>query len=290
MPRRSSKLSRKPNLKRAKNMVRKLHKSKAKRNMDTFFLKAKNMGVLSPTQGLTTSNYCYLNFTLDPTVPNYPLSFLSNAEFKLYASMYDKFRINTVKIRVTPKGNVLDLVNAQNDGAYTLTGDGMVHTCIDRDGSAPSNQAAISRYPSYRKYSILKRFTRSYSVKYPTGVWLDSQSPGTFSQAKELGLTGGITIYAENFLEDAGEIWNEPWAEVEVEYNIVFQGKTTANLGLSVDENGVETITITPHLPADNAPFSRVLNVRGTLAKDTRLVNQNADPATEDSITDKGNA
>lgn len=243
----------------------KLRKAKAKRNMDTFFLQVKNVGMITPTQGVAVSNYVYNAWSLDPTAPSSGMSHLTNTEFILYQSMYDKYRINSITVTVTPKANVFDAANAQNDAAYTVTGDGCVHTCIDRDSVAPSNIAVISRYPSYRKYSTLKKFTRKYAVRYPTGVWIDCQSPGTFPMVKELGLTGGITIYAENLIEDKGELLNEPWAEVHVAYNIVFQGKTTNKLSATRDESGnLLSVTLTPYQREDNLEQSQVRAIRGT--------------------------
>lgn len=252
-------------MKKAQRVVGKVRKSKAKRNMDTFFLQVKNTGIITPTQGVAVSNYVYNAWSLDPTAPSSGMSHLTNTEFILYQSMYDKYRINSVTVTVTPKANVFDAGQAQNDAAYTLTGDGMVHTCIDRDGIAPSNIYAISRYPSYRKFSALKKFSRKYAIRYPTGVWIDCQTPGTFPAPKELGLTGGITIYAENLIEDKGELYNEPWAEVHVAYDIVFQGKTMNKLSAVRDEDGkLVSVTLEPYAPEDNLEQSLVRAIRGT--------------------------
>lgn len=254
------------NLRRAKRMITNLHKRKANKNMDTFFLKTKTTNIVAFSQGVGVSNYMYWNSSLDPTGVVGGASYLNNAEFNLYKVQYDKFRVNSVKVTVKPKANVFNATDAQNDGLYTLSGDGVIHTCIDRDGFAPSNIAAVSRYPSYRSYSALKTFSRMYSIKYPTGVWIDCQSPGTFTMAKELGLTGAITLYAENIVEDVGEVFNEPWAEILVEYNIVFQGKTNSSLsavrdasgnliGVTVNDNST-IVSLTPTVP---------LEVRGDL-------------------------
>jgi len=189
-------------------------------------------------------------------------------------------------MKVTPKGNVLDQANAQNDTLFNNSGDGLVHTCIDRDGVAPSSTAVISRYPSYKKYDIKKPFTRSYSIRYPTGVWLDCQSPSTFSMKKELGLSGGITLYAEDILEDSGEVWNEPWAQVQVQYNIVFQGKTSNSLTGVYDMSGALVgMTINAvDLTATQRNLTIATNVRGTLGLDTRTVSDTV----EESIPDTG--
>jgi len=274
--------ARKPSMAKAKKMVTKQRKVKAKKNMDTFFLKTKNLYNITPVQGVSVSNYIYSVATMDPT--GTAAAFTTNAEFNLYKLQYDKFRVNSITVRVKPKANMLDQALAQNDTGLTLTGDGLVHTCIDRDGAAPSSIAIISRYPSYKSYSVLKPFSRTYSVRYPTGIWLDCQAVGSFSMAKELGLTGSITMYLENLLEDSGEIFNEPWAEVTVETNIVFQGKTSNSLtGVYDDLGNLVGVTINALQAADIKAVTPLVNIRGTLDLDTRTRND----TTEDSITDK---
>lgn len=278
--------AKKPNMAKAKKMVTKQRKAKAKKNMDTFYLKTRVLQTVTPSQGVATANYIYYSQGMDPGVGTYPAVYLSNAEFQLYKLQYDKFRVNSVKITVTPKANVLDQANAQNDGTLNVTGDGLVHTCIDRDNTAPSSVAVISRYPSYKKYSILKPFSRTYSIKYPTGVWLDCQAPANFSMAKELGLLGSVTIYGENVLEDNYEVFNEPWAQILVEHSIVFQGKTSNQLtGVYDASQNLVGVTINALKEVDNKPRSLTVNVRGTLSDDTRTVNE----TTELPITDAPN-
>lgn len=263
-PKSTWKKSRKPSMKRAKQMVTKERKAKAKRNMDTFFLKTKTLYNIGFTQGVSVSNYFYWGSTLNPT--GVAASYLKNAEFLLYSQQYDKFRVNSVTVRVKPKANFLSLDQAQNDSAFTLSGDGLIHTCIDRDDTAPSNKDIISRYPSYKAYSVLKPFTRTYAIKYPTGVWIDCQSPATFTMAKELGLVGGITMYAENILEDSGELYNEPWAEITVEYNIVFQGKSSTNLTATFDETGrVTGVTLVAPSLVERLELTEPLETHGQL-------------------------
>lgn len=265
--RRGRRAPKKSAMKQAKRMVTKQHKAKAKRNMDTFFLKTKDTAVILPQQGGLVANYIYQQFQLDPTGAF--AAYIQNAEFNLYRLQYDKFRVNSVKVTFIPKANVLDQAQAQND-AFNTTGDGAIHSCIDRDSIAPSSIAKISRYPSYRKHDIKKTWSRSYSVRYPTGVWIDCQSPATFSMAKELGLTGGITCYAENVLEDNYELWNEPWATVLVETNIVFQGKVSSSLVGQYNEGGQLTgIVVSNDAFVTNLPLTPLRNVRGSLSNDT---------------------
>jgi len=281
--------SKKPTMAKARKMVTKERKAKAKKNMDTFFLRVKNLANLVPSQGGAVSNYVFQTFSMDPTGAG-SITYVENAEFNLWKLQYDKFRVNSVTIKVTPKANVLDMANAQNDGSYNTSGDGLWHTCIDRDGKAASSKAIISRYPSYRKYSLLKGFTRSYSIKYPTGVWIDCQAAGSFTLAKELGLTGTINMYAEDILEDNYEVFNEPICQVEIYYNIVFQGKVSTTLSGVYDASGVltgvtvNTIDETVLLP--ETPFT---NISGTLSKDTRRTLDLSGNVSDVPINDLGN-
>lgn len=284
---RKSRKSKKVTLRVAKKVVRRVHKKKAKKNMDTFFFKSKVTALLTPLQGVAVANYIYQVFTLDPTAGSFTGLYMNNAEFNLYRGLYDKFRVNSVKVTFIPKANVLDQAHAQQDSTLNVTGDGNIHHCIDRDGAAPSNIARVSRYPSYRKTSVLKKFSRTYSIKYPAGVWIDCDFPADFSLSKELGLTGGVTIYAENILEDNSEIYNEPWASVLIEHNIVFQGKTSGSLNGVYDENSNLTgvsVNYTTNVP--NVALSPLKNIRGTLGDDTRTDNE----ITENPITDAGTA
>ena len=287
---RKSKKARKPTLKRAQKVVTKSRAKKAKKNMDTFFFKSKVTATITPQQGGLVANYIYNSFTLDPTGAG--SAYINNAEFNLYRGLYDKFRVNSVKVTFIPKANVLDQLNNNNDTSLNTTGDGKIHHCVDRDGVAPSSISRISRYPSYRYTSVLKKFSRVYSVKYPMGIWIDCDAPGAFSMSKELGLTGGVTIYAENILEDAGEIFNEPWASVLVEHNIVFQGKTSGLLSAVYDQQdppqlvGV-SVGYTTHDP--NLAESPLRNVRGTLDSDKRLTTTDGE-ITEAPITDSATA
>lgn len=276
---RSRKPYSKPTVAKAKKVVTTVRKAKAKKNMDTFFLKATSLFNVVPQQGVYAANYVYgMGQLLGGNL-------LTNAEFKFYSLQYDKFRVNSVTVAWTPKANVLDQASAQDDSKFNLTGDGMIHTCIDRDGQPPAGIAAFSRYPSYRKYSIMKKWSRTYATKYPLGMWLDCQDPAGNDQIiASLGLGGSVSWYAENFLEDNYEIWNEPIAEMSISWNIVFQGKTSASLDFATDESGnVTGVTLKPYTTPSNPPLTPLTNVRGTIA-DTRTT----DEVTEVPITDQG--
>lgn len=209
-------------------------KAQAAQNKDTFFLKAQMMATLTPTQGITVANY--LSWFPQLLNATSPYGVAQNAEFNFWCKLYDQVRVNSMTIHVVPKANVLDQTNAQNDGSYRVTGDGLIHHVIDRDSIGPQNINALQKYSSYRKVSVLKPWKRSYGIKYPTDVWLDTLN--IFEDEtllKRLGANGGIYVYAENLLEDLGELINEPYATVYITYNCVFRGKTMGSLTFNED-------------------------------------------------------
>lgn len=260
----------KPTMKKAQAMVTKKKKQQKKSNLDTFSLKAVGSYLVHPTQGVAVSNYVYGGTNLLGT------NLLNNADFNYYRLQYDKFRINSVKMRWIPKANVMSIADAQADSIYRLTGDGMIHTCIDRDNQAPSSQTAIQRYPSYKAFSILKKWVRNYAITYAKNVWLDCQNPTNPENngiRNVLGLLGGIYYYAEDIIEDIGEIANEPLAQMIMEFNVVFQGKTSGTLSFEYDASGnVSASRITRIDEEQNKAFSAISNLKGFL-QNTKLTN-----------------
>lgn len=258
---------------KAKRVLAKAKAKKARKGMDTFFQRCRTETTLVPIQGITVSNYIYNYWSLVGQGAN---SLYDNAQFQQNAMIYDKYRVNRVKVSFTPKANVLDMYLANQDTNATLTGSGVVHTCIDRDGAGPSSISQMVQRASYRKYSLLKKWSRSYSIKYPVNTWFDTQSdrygPSNQQQiVQTLGCNGGITIYAEDLLEDSLEIVNEPWAECVIEWDVVFQGRVPPKTSFALDSSGnVLSYTITPNDPAEKKPQSLSTSVRGTI-QDTRL-------------------
>lgn len=252
-------------LSKAKRQLANKKKRNAKKNADTFFLRTRVLGSVIPTQGVTVANYisCFWKLLDSSSV----VGVTQSSEFGLFKNIYDRVRINRIKVKITPKANVLDQRNAQDEGALNVSGDGKVHTVVLRDDDGYSASVTrLMRQPSYRGYSVLKGFTRSYSIKYPTGVWLDCQniySDDTLLQ--RMGAYGGIALYAENILEENLEIFNEPWAQVELTYDCVFQGKVVG--ALSLDDSG--RVVVAP--PAPNAVDpSPIVAISGTF-NDTRV-------------------
>lgn len=260
-----------------KMMRRKTKASKAKVNRDVLTRKFITEFNFVPQQGVTVANYLYWTQPIWNSANLIDVT--QNKEFMLHALQYDRWRIHSVTLSVKPKANVLDQYNAQNDNAANLVGDGRIHTIIDRDGNGPQSIQQMTRYSSYKSYSVLKPFSRTYTVKYPGDFWLDCQKLQTqdapFDIRNSLGLGGTITVYAENFLEDNYEAWNEPYATVIVSYNVSFQGKTQANLTVTRDpETGLPvSATLTPFTVDANKPAVTPKNVKGTW-KDTITDNE----------------
>lgn len=273
-----SKTSKKLTTKKAKAIVTKIHKRKAKKNMDTFFFKATASVTITPKQGVTVANYIYSQFALMDSSASYGVT--QNAEFNLYRQLYDKVRINSIKVRIVPKANMLTQVEAQNENQLNVQGSGMYYTAIDRDGQAPSNVAAIIRYPSVRRTNVLKPVTRTYKITWPTSVWLDTAS--IYSEQdmlQRMGCFGGVTLYGENVLEENLELFNEPFAAVELEWNCVFQGKTSASLSLAEDGS----VCVKAHDTITNLEQSDVTPIYGPFVNKTK-----DESGTTVSLTDRG--
>ena len=245
--------------------------AKARKNEDTFSLTCRSSATSTPFQGGLVSNYVYIAAQLISTSASQ--SVLNNAEYRLFSTIYDQVRINRVKMTIKPKANVNDLARNQND-AFSNAGDGMYHTVIDRDSLPASNVNVFQKYSSYKKQSILKPLTRTYSVKYPDGVWLDCRNElSDQTLLARLGLLGGIFLYAEDIQEDAGEVFNEPWAFVEWEYHVVFRGKCCP---LIAESAGTLTLLAPELLPA--AVPTPLFNVRGDIrAPGNMIIDQEVD-------------
>lgn len=270
----------KPSLKAAKKVIGKYHKSQKAKSMDTYPLTCKFTMTSIPTQGATVSNYVYHSFPL--MNPSSTTDVTQNAEFSLFKNIYDQVRINSILIKVTPKANVLSQAEAQYDGVMTLTGDGLVHTVVDRNSAGPWNVSALTKYSSYRKFNQKKAFSRSYKVSWPKGVWLDCKSIyDDQTLLKRLGCFGGLTLYAENLPEDANEVINEPWADIHIYYNVVFRGKTSASLS-STDGGGVKVDPIMLGAPPD---FSRLVVTSGGFVNE-RLVSTDEGGIVTDLVDD----
>lgn len=242
-------------------------KRQARNNTDTLFVPVDVTGILKPQQGVTVSNYLswFPQLLADPSST---ISVQNANKFMVHAIMYDKVRINSMTLRIVPKANTLDQATAQNDATLTLTGDNMIHTCVDRNNCPPADITSLAQYSSYKAYDSKKPFVKTYKVVYPKGVWLDTLK-GKIDQTdttllKKLGLLGGIYLYAENFVEDVGEIFNEPWANFRITYNCVFMGKSLPNLSASYNEDGsIKSLSLKPIENLTNPDQTLPTDVKG---------------------------
>lgn len=260
-------------MKRAKKQIANRKKKMASKNQDTFFLRTRVLASIVPTQGVTVANYISLFWKLlDPTSS---VGVTQSSEFGLFKSIYDRVRVNRMRIKITPKANVLDQVNAQDEDNLNVSGDGKVHTAVFRESDGFSaTTTRMMRQPSYRGYSILKPFTRTYGITYPKGVWLDCQNIySDETLLKRLGAYGGVGIYAENVLEENLEIFNEPWAAVEISYDCVFQSKIVGSLSLTDDGS----VLVAPP-QVTTVPPSQLVGISGTF-NDTRVTGFDASGA-----------
>lgn len=235
-----TKKSKKMPYKKAKKVVAKAQAKKRGKQQDTQFLRVKFVGELVPVQGTTVTNY--LNYWQPLCISAGATSFdwRNASDYTVLKYQYDQVRVNRMKVVLTPKANVFDASNAQNDANLTLIGDGMIHSAIDRDSQTPTNVNALSRYSSYQRKSLLKKVVRSYQVKWPTGVWLDCGNEfggGADSIVRSIGGFGGIGFYAEDIVEDKFEWYNEPYCQVTVYFDLVLRGKITPNTGLDASGN-----------------------------------------------------
>lgn len=255
----------KKTMKKAMKRVAKRKAKMARKAKDTFFLRTRATATITPLQGATVANYVSQFWKLLDQFSSVGVTQVS--EFQLFASLYDRVRVNRIRVRVVPKANTLDQQNVQNDTDLNVSGDGKVHTIVCNEAEAYSQSIArLQRSTGYRAYSVLKPMYRTYGITYPKGVWLNAQNIyEDTTLISRLGGTGGIGIYAENILEDKSEVFNEPWAAVEVTYDCVFQGKIGP--ALKMDESG--RICVEKPVVAE-LPFSPLNAISGTFA-DTRV-------------------
>lgn len=190
-------------------------------------------GFLTPTQGVSVSNYlyAYLSPRHDPagvvTAPQLP-------EFGLWSKMYDRFRINSCSIKIIPRSSVNLVANtideSQNNGL------GVYYVAMDRDGQCPSNVQAIKRYRGCKVFKTTSGCYMKYKVKYASNTWFDTSDPNQSNQqglVETLGLQGGITIYGENFPEPSGNIFNRVWADYEVVFDVSFNTYNPRNISFA---------------------------------------------------------
>jgi len=218
-------------------------------------------GGLTPSQGITVSNYVGTWWSPVPDLSTNNSNPLFNApEFTLFRNMYDQFRVTGLRLKLIPRIKTAEagaLVTGEGSGDLTY-GRGVAYTVEDRDGIAPLSIPSLKRYASVKTHSIFKTISRSYSVNYrKANLWFDCQDPaGIHDVARSLGVAGGITVYAESFPEPKNTIINDPWYDIEVSYYVTFKGRAMPSL--KVDDNG--TVSVGASFPTTELPVSAETN------------------------------
>ena len=181
---------------------------------------------LAPGQGVTVSNYIRSFVSLAPGATASSLSWSTNPECRLFRSMYDRFRINSVTAKIIPRANVQLAIGV--GGSSQNNSQGVYYVAMDRDSVVGGAVNQIRRLKSAKCHSQLKGCSMTYKIKTPKGVTWDTLSDfdvpggGTRNMMESLGIYGGITIYGENFPENADRILNNIWADMELSYNLTF--------------------------------------------------------------------
>lgn len=225
----------------AKKYVRRARKPAAKRKLvkqglDSVVKYIKASAPLDPGQGVSVANYIRSFVSLQPAASSTQLSWNGNPEARLWRSMYDRFRIESVSIKIVPRANMQSSIGV--GGGSQNNSLGMYYVVADRDSAFTGGLSQVRRLKSGKGFSQLKGCRRTYSVKYPKGLTFDTLSdydistttPGVIDQMKMLGIYGGLTIYGENFPENVGRTFNQTWADMEITYKMRFYSYTIGTI------------------------------------------------------------
>lgn len=241
-PRRVRKTSRRVSFKKAQRKVERAQRKKAKSNKDTHSLKLVREFLVPAAPGTVSGVTNYVG-TYQPLAiaDGSPGSVWTWPEFQLYKQMYDRVRINSVNLQWIPKANVFDAETAMGSTTIEVNGDMNFHTVIDQDSRAPTNIPSLQRYSSYKKFHMLRKWSRTMRMTYPKNYWINCQNG--LSDTNTLQSIGGcsyITAYAENLpLPLQNPVYNDV-GTFKITFNVVFQGKIIP--AVSVNDDGGVTI------------------------------------------------
>lgn len=240
--------ARKSSTKRSKRVVKKRSVRKATaQGLDLVHKSFKMTSALTPGQGVSVSNYIRSFVSLAPGATAGTLSWSTNPEVRMFRSMYDRFRINSVSIKIIPRANVQLAIGV--GGSSQNNSQGVYYVAMDRDSAVGGAVNQIRRLKSCKVKSQLKGYKGTYKIKYPKGVTWDTLSdmdngtlrPGIIDQMTALGIYGGITIYGENFPENADRLLNNIWADMELSYNMTFYSYSPRDIQYDPE---TDTVTI----------------------------------------------
>lgn len=198
---------------------------------------------ITPAQGALVSNYINVFVSPNPGVglSNMTVPLIYSPEYSLYCNMYDQLRVHSVSIKLIPRAtqteNVFLAVESEGAAPAVTMGKNVFYSVEDRDGVPPGNIATYKKYSSVKTHSCTKPMSRTYKVKYDgPNSWIDCQNRDSFSQiVSSLGLSGGICLYGESFMENKNQVLNSVWADLEVTYKLSFRGKALVNVALNDD-------------------------------------------------------
>lgn len=198
---------------------------------------------ITPAQGVAVSNYINVFISPHPGSGNSNMTvpLVYSPEYGLYCNMYDQLRVHSVTIKVIPRATQAEAVfmAVESEGAAPAVtlGKNVFYSVEDRDGPPPGNIGTYKKYSSVKTHSCVKPMSRTYRVKYDgPNSWIDCQNRDSFSQiVSSLGLTGGVCLYGESFMENKNQIMNSVWADLEVTYQLSFRGKALVSVALNDD-------------------------------------------------------
>lgn len=223
-----------------RSMKRRAKSGRSSANKDVFKTKITINGVLSPSQGVVATNYIQVWVSL-LNAQSGVLNVTQSPEFATWRQIYDRFRVHGVSMTLKPRYKTSEVTAALIAGGsavplVTNSGNNMVFSAVDRDGKTPSSIDQLMKYSSHKKASIYTTHRRGYGVKYAKDIWFDAQNIAANSVlASAVGALGCIGIYAENVPEFTSQVVNPIWYDVEISWNLSFQGKvmnpTVSNTG-----------------------------------------------------------
>lgn len=213
---------------------------------DHFHVQAKWIADVAPTGGLSVNNYVAMNF--NPWAPICGVAM--TGQWQGWNVVFDQYRVNSMTVRIYPRYNSVEAtavtvateaVGLEKQMNYA-TGRG--YWAMDMDGPVKtSSQTLMQSYTDNGTWSIFKPFVRTVKYQYPKMFWLDTaKSVGTATDIiKDFGLAKYLGLYAENLPESSDTVVsNQPWARVEVIYDIEFRGPNL-NARSQVDAEGKPT-------------------------------------------------
>lgn len=237
---------------KAKKVLAKREKRRAVQGKDTKFVRCEQQFTITPTNvgGAPANglNWIFNNFQMLTSAASQVMSIENSVDFAINRTLYDKVRINRMRVKLVPRANVLDYATAQNDTSYNVSGTQSLYSAIDANSPLPwgaSNSETISLFeqlPSMKKTSVLKNLVRQIAVCYAPNLWLDTVNLfSNLTLLRDIGLFQNIGIFATNLLTDKSETAFEPVYDCIVSWDCVFSSAKPKSTKVNLD--GTVTIS-----------------------------------------------